>query len=326
MKSLVRTSAVLLPLVAALVVGGAAHARLPSPTPTSTPTATITPSPTWTPWPTATPTLPPEQVARFSGKVWEAAFGGYWHAGFVTAKIGEVICGDETPSCEAGPMPCFHFPVDPPPMMLAYRLDVVSGEVNPGCGYEGALVTFFVGNERAKQTAIWHAGTSQDVNLSTDPPVAYFYGDMTFAAGLDPSVGANYPIGVNVYDGDELCGEETGFAWREFSYDAAVRSNQEKPRCGVEGAEVTFKLRDRQGNIIGVAREKGIWHAWGDGNVGQELNLTMDPVGIALANVGDGRSQHNEAAFWAETSLGLFALGLLGIATGAVLRKRAATR
>jgi hypothetical protein len=219
--------------------------------------------------------------------------------------------------------------------MLPYGLDVLPAEVRPGCGQEGSPVTFFVGDKQAKQTAVWHAGTSQEVNLF-DIPFAEFHGDITLPPGLDPSLFQYGPLGMYAYVNGNLCGEVgPGGIWRDFPYEEVVKSAEEQPGCGVEGAEVTFKLHDREGpmlgvarNIIGVAREKGVWHAWGDGNVGQELNLTIDPVstaGIHLANVGDGGSQHGDAALGIELSLGLSALGLLGIATAAVLRRRVAT-
>jgi hypothetical protein len=314
MKTIVAVTVTLSLIVTALLAASVAFAR--TPTPTATPTATPWPSPTL--GPTTTPTLPPGQVARFSGQVWEDAFGGYWSAGDVTAKIGDIVCGREARYCEP---PCVsHFPVDPPPVTLTYQMDVFPAELKQGCGYEGAPVTFFVGDSQAKQTAVWHAGTSQEVNLSMDPPAAYFYGNAMIPAAISLPVGYHYPE-VNAYVNGNLCGRDTGFVWSELDYDVIVKSAEEQPGCGVEGAPITFKLRDDRENIIGVAREKGVWHAWGEGNTGQELNLTMDPAGIALANVGDGSSGDRDTKPWIALPLSLAALGLLGIATAAVLQR-----
>ena len=320
---------ILLSLAAALVLGGAAYARSPDATRTPTATATATSTPTPAPSPTPTPTLPPEQVARFSGEAWLDAFGGYDRFRGVAAKIGDTVCGhDDVFLCDY-PGPCLHPAIDPEPLTLRYHLDVGPAAVKPGCGYEGAPVTFFVGDRPAEQTAVWHGGTSQEVNLTAGPPFALFKGSVAFPAGLDPSLGHDVPIGMNAYIGDNLCGQETrGGVWRGLPYGVVVNSAEQQAGCGTEGAQVSFKLRDRQGNIIGVAREKGVWHAWGQGNVGQELDLTMAPVGsgITLGNMGDGSSQRSDAAFWAELSLGLSVVGVLGIAIAVALRRRAAAR
>ena len=304
----------------ALVVREPAYARTRTPTPIARPTVTSTPTPT--PWPTPTPTLPPERVAKFSGEVWLDAFGGYGKAGRVTAKIGDTVCGEEPSSCAAPP--CIFVPASPPPHTRDYHLDVVPAEAKPGCGYEGAQVTFYVGTTQATATAVWHAGTWQEVNLTAGPPFAFFRGELAFPSGLDESIGVNRPVGMYAFIRDNVCGRETRGVWKGLQYSAIVYSNEQQAGCGTEGAQVTFTLCDGQGNIIGVAREKGVWHAWGDGNVGQELDLTMDPVGgITIGNVGDGSSQGSGAALWGELSLVLAAVGLGGIAAGAALRRRA---
>jgi hypothetical protein len=195
----------------------------------------------------------------------------------------------------------------------------------PGCGYEGAQVTFYVGDTQATKTATWHAGRSQEVDLTTLPAFAFFQGGFGFP-GKAPAV-ATEQVHIYGFVNGNLCGREIRGVWRgESSYYVTVYSAEQQPGCGTEGAEVTFKLADTRDNILGVAREKGIWRAWGEGNVGLELNLTMDPVsGIGLANVGDGGSQHRDVALWVELSLGLSALGLLGVATAAALRRRGTT-
>ena len=323
MKGLARTSIILLPLAAALVLSGTAYARSPDAAHTPTATATTTSTPTPTPWPTPTPTLPREQVAKFSGEAWLPAFGGYDRFRAVAAKIGDTVCGDDDFLCDT-PGPCLRPAIDPEPLTLPYHLDVVPAAVKQGCGYEGAPITFVVGDREAKQTAIWHAGTTQEANLTAGPPFAVFQGRVAFPAGLDPSIGADIPIWMNAYVGDNLCGARG--VWKNVPYDAVVDSAEQQAGCGTEVAQVTFELMDLQNNALGVAREKGIWHAWGDGNSGQELNLTMEPVsGIKLGNVGDGGSQHSDA-LWIELSFGLCVAGLFGIGAGVFARRRAARR
>jgi len=321
----VRILAVCFPVAFVSLIAGIAFAK--TPTPTATPTVTATPSPS----PMPTPRLPPEQVAKFSGKIWIDAFGGYDRAGIVSVRIGDTVCGRPGPGEQSG-----GFPVDPPPLTISYSLDVVPQEAKPGCGYEGATVTFFVGDRQADQTATWHAGSSQVMNLSAGPPVAYFHGRVTLPPRLDPSLFQHGPLGMYAYINDNLCGEVgPGGIWPNFPYEEVVKSAEEQQGCGVEGAEVTFKLHDREGhnlsvarNILGVAREKGVWHAWGQGNVGQELDLTMAPVGSSITpgNVGDGSTQRSGAAPWAELPIGLSVLGLFGVATAVALRRRAAAR
>ncbi len=335
MKVLVRASMTLPVLVAALALGGAAHARSPSPTPTSTPTDTVTPSPTWTPWPTATPTLPPETVAKFSGEVWLDDFGRYDHAGWVTARIGDSVCGVAV--CATGPGPCLRIPIDPAPLVRAYNLDVVPANEKPGCGYEGAPITFFVGDTQAKQTAIWHAGASQELNLSTGPPIAVFRGEFTLAFEPSEPIGVDMPAGMIAYVGNNACGQAINGIWRGrdpqgrvfYWYSVLVRSNEQQQGCGVEGDEVVFTLiwNGKPGNVnvgktVAVAGEKGVWQAW-DGTP-PELNLTMYPVGTQLANVGDGPTRSGEVP-WTYLAFGLSVAGALGIAAAVALRRRAST-
>lgn len=91
-------------------------------------------------------------------------------------------------SCYADkPVPCIRIPVNPCcPDQLSYRLDVFLASVRPGCGYEGATISFFVGDERADQTAVWHAGSSQELNLTAGPRPALFRGSLT--------LGVEHPI------------------------------------------------------------------------------------------------------------------------------------
>jgi hypothetical protein len=109
-------------------------------------------------------------------------------------------------------------------------------------------------------------------------------------------------------------------------YGAVVYSAEQQAGCGVEGAEVSFKLLDTAGNVIAVANEKGTWHAWDGVSAPQQLNLTIVPVGsagIKMANVGTGGPQAGGTSVWASLSLVLVSVGLGGVAAGAALRRRA---
>jgi hypothetical protein len=109
-------------------------------------------------------------------------------------------------------------------------------------------------------------------------------------------------------------------------YEAIVFSSQQESVCGIEGAQVSFKLLDAQGNVIAVANEKAIWHAW-DGHQAQHLNLTFGPRGgVAIGNVGTGDGSRGHANAWGAVAIALSATGLTGIAVGASLKRRTMTR
>lgn len=290
----------------------AAYARTPIPTTT----------PIFTPAPTATPIPAPEHIAQFLGKVWLNVFGGYGKTGPVTARVDGTICATEAPPCPNPP--CLVPPADPPPHTRDFHLDVVSAEVKPGCGYEGAPVAFYVGETPANTTAIWLAGASQEVNLTVGPPFAFFQGAVTFDPDL-VRTGHELVWGINAYVGDVLCGRETRGVFAGLPYFVVVDSAEQKAGCGTEGAEVTFKLRDRAGNLVGAAREKGTWHAWGNGNTGQNVNLTMAPVeggGIRVGNVGTGRAESTRLP-WLGAAAALAVGGFAATAGGMALLRRA---
>ena len=176
------------------------------------------------------------------------------------------------------------------------------------------------------RTGVWHAGSRQFMTFVAGHPFARFGGRLSVDMKL-------YDKTFMPYIGDEPCGpgEDARFfgafqasaAITTVPYGADVYSNEQQAGCGVEGAQVMFKLLDAQGNVIAVAQEKGTWHVY-DGVEGfQDLDLTMVPVGgITLGNVGSGPGAGTEMAPW--VGLAPAALGLSGIATGAMLRKRAA--
>lgn len=278
-----------------LALVGREPAYAQTPTPTATPGATITPS--------------PQQVAVFQGSAWVDARQS---SDLIIAKIGDVVCA------EPGR------PGRGPGTGLIFFVSVVSEDVKPGCGREGATVTFFVGDQRASQTGIWHAGTTQNIVLTVPPPFARFTGAFSINQVLRDEI-------VLPYIGDRACGNYNS-SWigggPGYVFEVAVYSSERQPGCGTEGAEVTFKLLDAAGNVIAVAQEKGIWHAWDGASAPQQLNLTMAPAGgpsIKIGNVGTGE-RHNEASSWQGLPLALAMIGLDGIAAGVALRRRAMGR
>ncbi len=275
-----------------------------------------------TPPPSSTPTpLPmadPAQTSVFMGNIWSASFG--FQPGFVTAKVGETLCGQEV-SCET----CVRAPVNPPPLTFVYRVYVLPASVEPGCGVEGVSVTLFVGETPVRQKAVWHKGVVQNLDLFTGPDFAFFQGQVAFSDGMDPSLGSESPLMIDAFVDGRLCGHSLFGVLDGRTYDVQVSSQDGQTECGTEGAEVTFKMVDPQGNIVGVAREKGVWHAWGQGNTGQDLNLTMDPVmKIRAGNVGEGPSRSEVP--WVNWVVVLAVAGLLCVSVTATLRRRIWTR
>ena len=276
MKIMSRMALVSLCVGLAALTAGVANARTPSPTATGTPmppaTATLTPPPA------ATPTPLPE--ASFSG-------GAYIDAHVsrdpVTAKIGGVLCGTAIFMAPPGGGPF-------------YIIEVASEQAISGCGREGATITFFVGEREAPQTAVWHAGESQRLNLIIGPPFAQF------------QIGT---AGVVPYVGDTVCGRG-----------AIVYSNEQEPGCGVEGTTVTFKLVDAQGNVSVFAT--GVWHAWDGISIPQPINLISGSSGaIGLPGTGNAPTDNGRPGNL------LISLGFVGLAAtglGLALRRRAVRR
>ena len=110
-------------------------------------------------------------------------------------------------------------------------------------------------------------------------------------------------------------------------YEADVLSASQQPGCGTEGAQVTFKILDAQGNVVAVANETGTWHAWDGINEPPPLNLTFGAgggSGAGLPNTGT-RDGFGEGLLWATLALLLGTLGFVATAFGLVLRRRTPT-
>ena len=311
-------------LVAALVTAmilsvslamGSAQAR----TPTPTPTLTVTPRPYPTPWPTSTPRPPAEQTDSFEGTAWLDA---QMSAGPIVARIGEQTCSEETP--------VINIPCDPACTVFHYYIDVVSQNLKPGCGTEGAPITFFVAGKQASQTAAWHAGASQFLNLVAGPPFASIGGNFAGTRGL-PILHYPYTEESSVlipYIDGVACGYDDYF-WCDVqggcSYSAIVYSDEQRSGCGYEGAPITFRLLDSQRNLMATAEERGVWHSW-DGSWSDQpgLDLTFfTPGGIRIGSVGTGDSQSGGHTSTGVVVTWLAIGGLATVAAGAMLRKKA---
>lgn len=88
----------------------------------------------------ATPSNPP---ARFAGTA-NVAGAGAGSGTSVEARVGSAVCGSATTFLEAG--------------VPRYVIDVAAADSShPGCGTEGAVVTFYVGGFQASPQGVWHS-------------------------------------------------------------------------------------------------------------------------------------------------------------------------
>jgi len=278
-----------------LMAGASAFAKTPTPTAT----------PTFTPVATSTPSA--QQVDVFRGQAW---LNGQASAGPITAKIGDIVCSE--PSTAITPADSTE---------TIYTVRVLSSDLRPGCGQADALITFFVEGQRASQTAIWQAGGSQFLSLIAGPPFARFFGTSSTSRTRTESI---IPF-VN----DQACGYDRGggFVDPEHNYEAIVFSNEQQVGCGTEGALITFKILDAQGNIIASANEKGVWHAWDGISDLQRLDLTIGPAGgTKIGNVGTGDGSQEGTSLWGFVAVGLGAAGLTGMAIGTALKRKRVAR
>ncbi len=269
-------------------------------------------TPTVTATPTATATPSAQQVARFTGEEWVDAQSS---SADVTARIGSSICGTGGTG---------HFAESAPP----YHIQVVSDQITPGCGREGSIITFLVGDRLASETAVWHAASDSTLNLIVGPPFALVSGTTSLACNeLVQRRIVPFVNGV-------VCGNPTGgglalpCSGGLADYTDVVLPAQLQPGCGVEGSQIAFKLLDAQGDVVATAQETGVWHAW-DGGVSsaQQLNLTFVPAsGMKMGTVGTGAGSQGIAKDWGALAIALCGVGLGGIGAGVALRGKTTRR
>ena len=268
---------------AVLTAVGAYTVRAETPQPTSPPSVTATEIPTGSAWVNAQPSFEP-----------------------VTAQIGDTVCGEARPVVAGGGTPFF-------------VLYVASDETIPGCGKPGAEVTFFIGGKRANQTAEWQAteGLISLGYLVVGPPFAVFGGKVTLTES--PSQQEVVP-----FIGAVPCGYQTNPWVGEgpvFGYAVVVYPRELVDGCGVEGAEVTFKLVNQTTReVVAEAMGSAIWRPMAsEGNV--NLVFTRVPL-VEMPVAGTTGGRHFK--WWAPA---LAVGGLLALGSGiAVLWKKSARR
>jgi hypothetical protein len=288
-------SAVLICFVTAGLLGmGSETARADTPTPTLTPTATAT----------RTAGAPGEEtVASFMVWGWVDAWPS---VETVTARIGNTVCGRAEALGVGDPVAYF------------YSLDVASHEAVPGCGKPGDLITFFIGDKQANQTAEWQPGQQPgSLTLVVGPPFARFAGNITLKA---------MPVQERVipFIGDVACGYQLNPWMGEgptYSYGVVVYAQELRAGCGTDGAEVTFKLvNESTREVISVAVGGATWHAMG---FDKDVNLVLAEAAIEEIPVaGGGTGGEGASGWWVAMLVALVVLGGGAIAGAGALRGR----
>jgi len=148
--------------------------------------------------------LPPN---RFFGK---ATASGQPAAGAaIAALVGGTNCGSGTADGSGN-----------------YRLDVLSSGERPGCGTDGATVTFTVAGQRASQTGTWKQGEFTPLDLSgaaatataTTPPATATAPPAATATVRPPTATATAPVATAtavtpVLPRTGTAGGDSGMSW-----------------------------------------------------------------------------------------------------------------
>lgn len=87
----------------------------------------------------------------------------------VTALIGSSVCGASTVAADS-----------------TYQIDVRSAASQPGCGTDGALVTFNVDGWRARESVAYQSGAFIPLNLTVGAPVAEVFVERWARYGDEP--------------------------------------------------------------------------------------------------------------------------------------------
>lgn len=282
-------------MIGVALFNGVAEARTPTPSPAVATTAT----------PAPTPTPGHDQLSEFMGDCWNDAR----------------FCADEPLSARIDGNLCvpragYFRPADG--LWPVADLEVPSQQVVPGCGYEGAVVQFFVGDRPTQETGVWHAGSTKIMSFIAGFPFARLAGSSSLAMAAGEC--------VVPYIGDESCGYEEactpyGIPGPQNSFSVVVFSNEQQAGCGTEGAQVAFKLLDAQGRVVSVADETAAWHSYPESIPSAFLTLTFSPAtSIRVGNVGDGPGSGGNP--WLRLPVGLALLGLASGIGGFALRRR----
>lgn len=308
-RAVIVASVAMFILSASLAGGAVAYARTP------TRTATPTPSPT----PTATPTINPASLgsrpAEFIVWLW---VDGHRSSEPIVPKVGDVVCGED-----GGPVSVTESGDE---QQLVY---VETAPKVPGCATEGSTITFFVDGRQANQTWRYHREPNVWVRflvLTVGPSFARVGGYFSWPDQLPILNGSeddSKSVLIPYIDG-RACGYDWVLAPEGgHRYVVVVYSSEQRAGCGYEGAPITFRLVDGQGNVLATAEEKGVWHAWdGTDATAEQLNLTLvTPRGIRIGSMGTGGSDARSTP--SDAVLGLALAGVAALATGVVLRRRA---
>jgi hypothetical protein len=201
-----------------------------------------------------------------------------------------------------------------------YLMSVSSSGKKPGCGTEGATVSFSVGGREAHQTGQWKSGESQVLHLTAGAQPAIFSGAVTIDG--EPVL-RDVPIQALI--GDVLCGDlrvahdsEPPLMEESEYRHLAVLPAEARAGCGTEGAQIRFLVKGIQ------AKETAVWepgfHTL-DLLISTALEETATPIAEALPETGSGRD--DEAGFrWLAVVVAGSIAASISAAAFVVLRSR----
>jgi hypothetical protein len=169
-----------------------------------------------------------------------------------------------------------------------YLMSVSSSDERPGCGTEGATISFSIGGREAHQTGQWKSGESQVLHLTAGAQPAIFSGVVTIDGG---PVDRDIPIQALI--GDVLCGDlrvahdsEPPLMEESEYRHLAVLPSEARAGCGTEGAPIRFLVKGIE------AKETAVWepgfHTL-DLLITTAPEKTATPIPEALPETGSGR-------------------------------------
>ena len=177
----------------------------------------------------------------------------------IIALVGSTQCGQT-----------MVYPVQDGPAQFVYTIDVASADETPGCGTEGAAVTFEANGQPANESGIWHSETTR-LDLTFGDPMMVLTGKL-FRAGVpwEGAGGGGFYIGpmVRAYVDGTLCAEKqtvTGSSGAIGYNFLVIPPVSHTPGCGTTGATVTFTLD-------GAPADQTV--SWLPGFYNQDLSVT----------------------------------------------------